>query len=226
MEEKKFSILNIKNLSKSFGKNRIFKDANIEIKQNRLMLLRGSNGSGKSTFLKMIMGLEQPSSGKILFHSEEINQLKVFERSIRGISFMPQNYFLLEKNTVQENINLIEEILHDRVNRYCKSLSSHEKYKKIFDFTTLYPQIVETLSRGEKRKLEFWITLLASNKLILLDEPFSAWDKNSAQYGFELIQEMKDKITIIMVEHGFDRDLNKIADSIFEIDQQKIIQIK
>ena len=203
-------ILKVDNLSKSYNSVNLLNQLTFEVNENELILLSGVNGSGKSTLLKILMGLEKKQSGKVLLAGQLIDKRKCFERINLGMSYMPQNFFLLEDYSVKDNLNFVIHALKKKYQEPTENIFN--LFHQVLNLNNLYDKKISVLSRGERRKVEFWITLLKPKKLLLLDEPFSGWDVSSRSVVSQILEELKRECSIILVEHQIDKTLQSIID--------------
>ena len=203
-------ILKVDNLSKSYNSVNLLNQLTFEVNENELILLSGVNGSGKSTLLKILMGLEKKQSGKVLLAGQLIDKRKCFERINLGMSYMPQNFFLLENYSVKDNLNFVIHALKKKYQEPTENISN--LFHQVLNLNNLYDKKISVLSRGERRKVEFWITLLKPKKLLLLDEPFSGCDVSSRSVVSQILEELKRECSIILVEHQIDKKLQSIID--------------
>lgn len=178
--------LYIQDLNFSYDNGLIFNNQTHTLSSNRITLLLGQNGSGKSTFLKIIAGLEKPNSGSIKLHDNNDKSL-----NFNGnISYLGHKLALKEELTVQENIKFWH-------NFYGKDLLARE-FEEL-GLNKLSSMIVSNLSAGQKKKLALYRILMSNKKIWLLDEPFSNLDKKAYGYLKELLlmRLNNDKIIII-----------------------------
>ena len=182
--------LYIQDLNFSYDNGLIFNNQTHTLSSNRITLLLGQNGSGKSTFLKIIAGLEKPNSGSIKLHDNNDKSL-----NFNGnISYLGHKLALKEELTVQENIKFWH-------NFYGKDLLAREFEELGLD--KLSSMIVSNLSAGQKKKLALYRILMSNKKIWLLDEPFSNLDKKAYAYLKELLlMRLNNDIIIIITSHS------------------------
>ncbi|MBH20412.1 MAG: heme ABC exporter ATP-binding protein CcmA [Alphaproteobacteria bacterium] len=182
--------LYIQDLNFSYDNGLIFNNQTHTLSSNRITLLLGQNGSGKSTFLKIIAGLEKPNSGSIKLHDNNDKSL-----NFNGnISYLGHKLALKEELTVQENIKFWH-------NFYGKDLLAREFEELGLD--KLSSMIVSNLSAGQKKKLALYRILMSNKKIWLLDEPFSNLDKKAYGYLKELLlMRLNNDIIIIITSHS------------------------
>lgn len=182
--------LYIQDLNFSYDNGLIFNNQTHTLSSNRITLLLGQNGSGKSTFLKIIAGLEKPNSGSIKLHDSNDKSL-----NFNGnISYLGHKLALKEELTVQENIKFWH-------NFYGKDLLAREFEELGLD--KLSSMIVSNLSAGQKKKLALYRILMSNKDIWLLDEPFSNLDKKAYGYLRELLlMRLNNDRIIIITSHS------------------------
>ncbi len=182
--------LYIQDLNFSYDNGLIFNNQTHTLSSNRITLLLGQNGSGKSTFLKIIAGLEKPNSGSIKLRDNNDKSL-----NFNGnISYLGHKLALKEELTVQENIKFWH-------NFYGKDLLAREFEELGLD--KLSSMIVSNLSAGQKKKLALYRILMSNKDIWLLDEPFSNLDKKAYGYLRELLlMRLNNDRIIIITSHS------------------------
>lgn len=170
----------------------------IEISRNELISIIGSNGAGKSTILKLIMGIVKPTKGKVIFDEENISGLPPYKIVSKGISLSPQGSRIPPELTVLESLELGAYLRKD------KEKVEHS-FNEIFQ---LFPilrerkhQLGGTLSGGERQMLALGRALVSEPKLLLLDEPSMGLAPLVRGEIFQQIKKIMDRnITCILVE--------------------------
>ena len=210
----------LKNINKNFGSFQASKDVSFGIEKGRLVALLGPSGSGKTTILRMIAGLETPTSGDILIDGVRVNDIPPAER---GIGFVFQNYALFRYMTVFDNIafglklkKMTSAQIRERVTELLK-LTGLEGMEKRFP---------NQLSGGQRQRVAFARALAPNPSLLLLDEPFAAIDAKVRQELRSWLREMiyKVGITSIFVTHDQDEAV-EVADEIIVTNQGRVEQI-
>ncbi len=210
----------LQNIYKTFEDCRASDNISFGIEKGRLAALLGPSGSGKTTILRMIAGLENPDSGKVIINGQVVNDLPC---SKRGIGFVFQNYALFRYMTVYENIAFGLKVLKK---------SRREIQTRVDELLTLtgleglggrYP---DQLSGGQRQRVAFARALAPSPQLLLLDEPFAAIDAKVRRELRAWLKEMVVKvgITSIFVTHDQDEAV-EVADEIIVTNQGRIEQI-
>lgn len=216
------TILEIKNVTKTFGDEIIFKNVNLIVKKGEVISIIGKSGSGKSTFLKCLNRLEEINGGEILFNNKNINNYPIsILRQMIGLVF--QDYNLFEHLTVFENliIGLI------KIKNYSQTKSEKmalDILKKIdlLDKKDKYP---DELSGGQKQRVAIARTMLMKPDIILLDEPTSALDKEVKESVLNLIAELiEENMTLIIVSHE-EEFVKKVSDRVIELKNNKLKEV-
>jgi branched-chain amino acid transport system ATP-binding protein len=161
-------ILKVENIEAHYGKIAALKGISFEVRQGQIVTLLGSNGAGKSTTLKTLSGLMNPTVGKITFYGEDITRLPPHEKVRRGLIHLPEGRRIFKDLTVTENLELGSFQLKDEAER-------RRRIKNVFDRFPILGQRARqmggTLSGGEQQMLAIGRGLMASPKLLLMDEP-------------------------------------------------------
>jgi sulfate/thiosulfate transport system ATP-binding protein len=211
--------IEVRNLNKNFGDFHAVKDVSFEIEKGHLIGLLGPSGGGKTSILRMLAGLETPSSGDIIFHGNRVNDLPPQER---GIGFVFQNYALFKHMTVYDNIAFglkvkkqSKEQIRERV-MYLVELTGLKGFEHRY---------AHQLSGGQRQRVAFARALAPEPQLLLLDEPFAAID---AKIRTELRTWLKDMIervgiTSIFVTHDQEEAI-EVADEIMIISKGRLEQ--
>ncbi|MGE7843809.1 ATP-binding cassette domain-containing protein [Lysinibacillus sp. NPDC093712] len=202
-------MIEIKNLSKSFGNRELFKDFSLTIQDGEFIVFSGPSGCGKTTLLNMIGAIEQIDSGKILVDKMDIsqkkNQLNYFGNKV---GFLFQNFALIEDKTVSYNLKMIKQ-----KNR--SSISLEEALNSVGLLNKLNDKIY-TLSGGEQQRIALARLMIKKCDIILADEPTGSLDKANADVVINILKNMnEDGKTIILVTH--DEDIKKRGERIVEI---------
>ena len=218
----KKSILKMRNVSKYYKNELIFKNVNFELKKGDVISIVGKSGCGKSTMLKCINKLGEINSGEIMFNGVNINEipLTVLRQKI-GIVF--QEYNLFDHLTVIENLTLaLIKIKKYSLNRSLKLARDVLKKIDLLDKQDKYP---DELSGGQKQRVAIARTLLMKPEIILLDEPTSALDKEMKESVLNLIKEMiKEDMTLIIVSHE-ENFVENVSDKIFKLDKNGLKEL-
>lgn len=206
---------------KEKGKTKeILKNINLKIDSDKFFVITGPNGSGKSTLAKVIMGINKPTSGKILFDGEDITNLSVTERARKGISFAFQQPVKFKGITVKKMIELATG-MEISVGEACKFLADVGLCARDY----IDREIDGSLSGGELKRIEIATIVARSSKLTIFDEPeagIDLWSFNSLIKTFKNLKE-KYKCGFIIISHQ-ERILS-IADKIIILSNGTVSKI-
>jgi osmoprotectant transport system ATP-binding protein len=215
-------MIKVEHLSKSFGKVKAVDHISFGVEEQENLILLGTSGCGKTTTLKMINRLIEPSSGKVFINGENVLEQPP-EILRRGIGYVLQNNGLFPHYTVAENIAIVPQLLKwdkkridSRVNELLEKLHLDKTYLNI------YPN---ELSGGQQQRVGLARALVADPPVLLMDEPFGALDnvtRSKIHAEFKALDELKRK-TIIMVTHDV-QEAFELGDRICLMDKGKIIQ--
>ena len=225
----KNKILNIKNLSKSYGAFKVTDEIAIDLNFNEIHALIGPNGAGKSTLIKQIVGSVKHDIGSIILDQEDITDLTDIERAKIGISRTFQVSSIIPKFSVLENIIL--SLLNKSNNTFqlFKSLKQNRelyfKAKKILidiDLDTKSDEVASELSHGDRRKLEVGLALAMDPKVFLFDEPMAGLDEIGTKMMIDLFKKIKVNSPILLIEHDMEA-VFALADRVSVIVYGKIV---
>ncbi|MDB5142309.1 MAG: transporter ATP-binding protein [Mucilaginibacter sp.] len=216
-------MITVEQLSKNFGEIKAVDGISFEVKEHETLVLLGTSGCGKTTTLKMINRLVEPTNGTI-----QIDGKSIFDQSPeilrRGIGYVLQNNGLFPHYTVAENIAIVPQLLKWDSKRIEKRIGELiEKLHLSPDQLKAYPN---ELSGGQQQRVGLARALVADPPVLLMDEPFGALDnvtRSKIHAEFKALDELKRK-TIIMVTHDV-QEAFELADRICLMDKGKIIQI-
>jgi len=186
--------LEINNLSKNFGRRLIFRDINYTIRKNTVLGISGNNGSGKSTFMKIVAGVLSPNKGEIV-HS--INGIKIVDNELFNyIGFVSPYLVLYEEFSAEENLKIFSKIRGIKFNS--------EYSKELFEKLNLFnrrKEFVKNYSSGMKQRLKYIFALLHQPELLLLDEPTSNLDSEGKEAVYYIIEKFSEHKTVIIASN-------------------------
>ena len=207
-------MLELKNVCKKYDRD-VLKKINLKFGNKGLICLVGESGSGKTTLLNIIGGLEQPDSGKVIFNGNNIKNIDSSFYSNQLVSFINQNYNLIDKYTVLENILLPIEL------RRIRSPCNVNKILKMLSIYSLKNKKVVSLSGGEKQRVAIARCIVQNTRVILADEPTGALDSENAYSVMRILKNLSKQKLVIVVTHNTEL-ANAFADSIIKINDGKI----
>ena len=218
----KKTLLELKNLSLSFGERQVLENINFEINQGEILGMLGPNGVGKSTIFNLITGLIKPNSGDIYIKNEKINDYPIFVRTSKfKIGYVPQYGGFFHDLTLIDNLKAVSEILikdpRDRIEKINYLISK-------FDLGQISSIKAKFLSGGQKKKLVIAMALLGEPELLLLDECFAALDVMTIKMLQQIIVNLQseNRITICICDHQA-RDLLTCVDVAIVLSDGKVI---
>ena len=213
--------LKIRNLKKSFGKNKVLNGINFELAEGERVVVLGPSGSGKSTFLRCINWMEEPTSGEIIMDGELVTA-KNIRKIRRNLGMVFQHFNLINNLTVMENLTLAPIKLHlmsrDAAEKRAMELLRHIGLPAK---AGAYPA---SLSGGQKQRVAIIRAMMLNPEVLLFDEPTSALDPESIGDVLSLIRELAERgMTIMIVTHetSFAKE---IATRVVFLDKGKIIE--
>ncbi len=185
------NLLRSVNLKKSYSGRQIIKEVSLQVKEGQIVGLLGPNGAGKTTCFYMIVGLINPDSGKVVINGQDASILPMHERARLGLGYLPQEPSIFRRMTVRDNILAILETRQDldadqRVYFLDQLLAD-------FHIKMLENELGQSLSGGERRRVEIARALATEPSFILLDEPFAGVDPISLNDIKNTISQLKDR---------------------------------
>ncbi len=214
-------MLELKNICFKRDGKQILNNINLELPSGKFVVITGPNGSGKSTLAKIIMGIEKPDTGSIIFDGEDITNLSIDERARKGIGFAFQQVVKFKGITVYDLIRLSAGKKVTK-NEACEILSTVGLCAKEY----IDREVNGSLSGGELKRIEIATVAIRKNKLIIFDEPEAGIDLWSFENLIEVFESLRDKnkeSTTLIISHQ-ERILN-IADTIVLLKNGKIASV-
>jgi len=194
------AVLEAVGLRKSYKKRMVVRDVDLRVAQGEVVGLLGPNGAGKTTTFYMIVGITRPDAGSVRLGDSDITDLPMYLRARNGISYLPQEPSVFRKLTVEANLMAILETLQ---------LSRRQRKERLEELLVelgvahVRRSVADTLSGGERRRVEIARALVISPKFILLDEPFSGIDPITVIDIQDIIRHLKSRgIGILITDHN------------------------
>lgn len=211
--------LEIRNLKVNYGSIEALKGIDISVKQGQIVALLGSNGAGKTTTLRKISGVLEASQGTVKFFDKDITKMVVNKIAQLGIIQSPEGRQIFRDLTVEENLMTGAYTVKERKN-------IRKNFERVYGYFPVLKerknQISSTLSGGEQQMLAIGRALMGSPKLLLLDEPSLGLAPLIVKAIFEIIKEIRDDgTTVLIVEQNALQTL-KIADYAYVLEVGKI----
>lgn len=211
-----------KNVSFSYHKKSILKNATIDIPFGEITVLTGTNGVGKTTVFNLIVREITPQKGNIYLSGQKIETYSL-DNYLDEIAIVTQEPFLFNMS-IQENFSMINK--NRKVQIYiCKRIGLHDMIMNLPNgyYTTL-KEFAMNLSGGQKQLFALGRALMKKSKVLLLDEFTSSLDKETIEKMISILQEMKRKYLILIISH--DERIQRIADNVLILEKGKIKKIK
>ena len=228
------TLLDVKDLSISFGGLHAVDDFNISIKKGQLYGLIGPNGAGKTTVFNLLTGVYKPDEGKILLDGVDITGKNTIEINNEGIARTFQNIRLWKTQTVFDNVliakhlrrtsNLFTAALHLNGKEEARQRAEVLELLKLVGLEDVKDELATSLPYGKQRRLEIARALATNPTLLLLDEPAAGMNPQETLELTEFIGEIRKNfhMTILLIEHHMDLVMD-IADRIYVLDFGKLI---
>ncbi len=195
------AILKAANLAKIYKKRKVVEDVSLTVNSGEIVGLLGPNGAGKTTTFYMVVGIVTLNAGKIYLDDEDISLLPLHERAKKGIGYLPQEASIFRKLSVIDNIMAILETRKD-IDAAEKKVRAQELLEE-FHITHIQDSIGQSLSGGERRRVEIARALAANPKFILLDEPFAGVDPISVIDIKNIIKHLRDRgLGVLITDHN------------------------
>lgn len=197
------NIVEVKHFRMVFGKKTVIRDLSFEVRAGEIFGLLGSNGSGKTTTLRALLGFYTPTGGELLIDGKKYNP----EDASVAVGYLPEERGLYVKETVMDTMVYFGEL---------KGLKDPRgwarKYLKRVGLMDKAEMRVEKLSGGQQQKIQLGITIMNDPKLLILDEPTKGFDPMNRRLLMEIIDELHEKgSAIILITHYMD-EVEKLCD--------------
>ena len=193
-------LLQIKDLHKKFGKLEVLKGVNINVEKGEKIAILGSSGSGKSTALRCVNLLENPTSGQILYNGEDITNFPMYKRARLGLGYLPQEASVFRNLTVEENI---VSVLEMRGIPKKERIETMNNLIEEFKLSHVAKSLGYALSGGERRRVEIARTISTNPDFILLDEPFAGVDPIAVEDIQNIIIQLKERgLGVLITDHN------------------------
>jgi len=214
-------LVRTEDLVKSYRGKTVVQGVSVTVNPGEIVGLLGPNGAGKTTTFYMIVGLIQPTAGKIFFKSRNISAMPMFERARMGMGYLAQEPSIFRKLTVEDNIMAILET---------RKLTARQRKQRLQELmgdlgiAGLAKQMAFTLSGGERRRLEIARALVTEPAMILLDEPFSGVDPLAVYDVQEIVRNLKKRgLGILITDHSV-RETLSIVDRAYLICEGRVLR--
>ncbi|XPP88985.1 LPS export ABC transporter ATP-binding protein [Photobacterium leiognathi subsp. mandapamensis] len=215
------AILKAEHLAKSYNGRKVVSDVSLEVESGKIVGLLGPNGAGKTTSFYMIVGLVARDEGTITIDGEDISLQPMHNRSRMGIGYLPQEASIFRRLSVYDNLMAV---LQTR-----KELTKEQRQDKAedlldeFNIQHIRDGLGQSLSGGERRRVEIARALAANPKFILLDEPFAGVDPISVIDIKKIIEHLRDRgLGVLITDHNV-RETLDVCEHAYIVSQGHLI---
>ncbi|MHC5062380.1 MAG: LPS export ABC transporter ATP-binding protein [Planctomycetota bacterium] len=213
-------ILNTTDLTKSYRRRRVVDGVSLTVRKGEIVGLLGPNGAGKTTCFRMVVGMIAPDKGKVVFNGQDVTKMPMYRRARRGLGYLSQEPSIFRRMTVIDNIIAVLEAR--RVSKR-ERLPLAESLLEELQLTDLRGALAETLSGGERRRLEISRALATQPGLLLLDEPFAGIDPITVEEIQKILRQLANReIAILITDHAVAETL-RISDRAYILDHGVVI---
>ena len=213
--------LEVEGLVKAYGGRRVVDEVSFHVEAGEIVGLLGPNGAGKSTSFRMAVGLEQPDAGKVHLAGRDCTTLPMFRRARLGMGYLPQEPSIFRRLTVRSNLLAVLEAL--RLSRSERRKRADQLLEEL-DITHIARSRAETLSGGERRRLEIARALATDPAILLLDEPFAGVDPIAVEEIQSIVLQLRERgIGVLITDHNV-RETLKSTERAYILFQGRILR--
>lgn len=214
-------LLDASGLVKAYQRRRVVDGVHFRVAAGEIVGLLGPNGAGKTTSFRMTVGLIKPDAGKVMLNGQECSRFPMYRRARLGMGYLPQEPSIFRRMSVRDNILAVLETM--RLSRRERGVEADRLLAEL-ELSHLSDHLAETLSGGERRRLELTRALATRPTMLLLDEPFAGVDPINVQEIQSLIRRMRDKnIGILITDHNV-RETLQSTDRAYIIHEGRILR--
>ncbi|MBT6277558.1 MAG: LPS export ABC transporter ATP-binding protein [Chromatiales bacterium] len=216
------SVLSARHLAKSYGGRKVVSDVSVTVQSGEVVGLLGPNGAGKTTSFYMIVGLIRADQGTVHLDNRDLSTLPMHVRARQGLGYLPQEASVFRKLSVADNVMAILET-RPGMNQG-QRLRRVDALLRDLDISHLRDRRGETLSGGERRRVEIARTLASEPRFILLDEPFAGVDPISVLGIQRIVRFLSERsIGVLITDHQV-REALGICDRAYVVVEGEIIK--
>jgi Cu-processing system ATP-binding protein len=210
-------VITVNHLQKSFGKSRVLDQLSLELYRGQSIALVGPNGSGKTTFIKCLLGLVIPDKGEIIVNDEPVCGAWMYRNLI---GYMPQIGRYPDNITVKQLFEMLNSIRKDKINERDTELMES------FSISSFENKTMRSLSGGTRQKVSACLAFLFNPQILILDEPTAGLDPVSAEILKEKVIREQQKGKLILITSHILSDLEEIASEVLFLNEGKKVFFK
>ena len=215
------ALLEVEGLVKSFRRRRVVDGVSYRVEPGEIVGLLGPNGAGKTTSFRMTVGLTVPDEGEVRLRGRDCSRLPMFRRARMGMGYLPQEPSIFRRMKVRDNLLAVLEAMP--MGRAARRSRAEELMEEL-DLSGLADSLAETLSGGERRRLEICRALASDPAILLLDEPFAGVDPIAVEEIQEMVRRLRQRnIGILITDHNVRETLSS-TDRAYIIHQGTILR--
>lgn len=200
------ALLRAEGLQKAYQGRPVIRDVSMQLAAGEVAGLLGPNGAGKTTCFYMLVGLIPPDAGRIWLDEEDISQQPIHRRARKGLSYLPQEASVFRRLSVSDNIRAVLELQRDPDGQPLSRQQRSDRLERLLNelqITEIAERLGQSLSGGERRRVEIARALANSPRFILLDEPFAGVDPIAVIEIQRIIRFLRDKgIGVLITDHN------------------------
>jgi len=213
-------ILCTTDLTKSYRHRKVVDGVSLSVHKGEIVGLLGPNGAGKTTSFRMVVGMISPDRGTVVFAGKDVTKMPMYRRARRGLGYLSQEPSIFRRMTVIDNILAV---LEARRVAKRERIPLAESLLAELQLSHLKDALAETLSGGERRRLEISRALSTQPALLLLDEPFAGIDPITVEEIQKILRQLANReIAILITDHAVAETL-RISDRAYILDKGQII---
>jgi len=214
-------LLSVEGLVKSYKRRRVVDGVHFDVHAGEIVGLLGPNGAGKTTSFRMTVGLIDPDAGSVTLRGKDCTRMPMFRRARLGMGYLPQEQSIFRRLTVRDNLLAVLEAMPMRRK---ERKSEAERLLGELELAHLGDNIADTLSGGERRRLELARSLATRPGVLLLDEPFAGVDPINVEEIQGLVRQLRERgIGILITDHNV-RETLGCTDRAYIIHQGQILR--
>ncbi|MFC3394088.1 LPS export ABC transporter ATP-binding protein [Brenneria rubrifaciens] len=209
------------NLAKAYKGRRVVENVSLTVNSGEIVGLLGPNGAGKTTTFYMVVGIVPLDEGRIVIDSDDISLLPLHDRALRGIGYLPQEASIFRRLSVYDNLMAVLQIRKDLTSEQQEDRAN--ELMEEFHIIHLRDSLGQSLSGGERRRVEIARALAANPKFILLDEPFAGVDPISVIDIKKIIEHLRDSgLGVLITDHNV-RETLDVCERAYIVSQGHLI---